>query len=194
MLVNYPKRETTLKIVYYGMGFGGKTTNINKIEELTPRENKSALETINTEGDPTIYFDFIQTTHDVLPGWKVRVQLYTVPGQTKYRASRKLLLKSTDGVVLVADSQRGLLEDNLQARDELFEFLKEDGFDQEEIPYILQLNKRDLPNIHSVQEMTDFLRMEDEPVFEASAMTAVGVMETNEKIIDMVIKKNFPSK
>ena len=191
MFTNFKNKETTVKIVYYGMGFGGKTTNINKIEELTPKENKSPLETINTEGDPTIYFDFMQTTHDLIKGWKIRVQLFTVPGQTKYNASRKILLKNTDGVVLVADSQLGLLEDNLAARDELFQFLAADGLDIETTPYVLQLNKRDLPNIETVEKMTAALRIGNEPVFEASAITGEGVLETNQKIIDLVLKANF---
>lgn len=192
MLTNYKKREVTLKIVYYGMGFGGKTTNINKIEELTPKELKSPLETINTEGDPTVYFDFMQTTEETsVKGFKVRTQIYTVPGQSKYEASRRILLKQTDGVVLVVDSQIGLMEDNLEARDELFDFLKKDGFDTDSMPYVLQLNKRDLPNVYSTEELIEKLKIGNEPVFEASAIEGTGVMETNAQIVQMALSKNF---
>ena len=188
MYINWGKREITAKIVYYGPGFGGKTTNINKIYEFTPEKNRTNLENINTEGDPTIFFDYLQTTHNVLENWKVRVQLYTVPGQSEYVASRKMLLKRTDGVVFVADSDDGKEEENLTARKELETFLKENGDDLNKLPYCLQLNKRDLGNAMPVEDMIASLRIKDEPVIEASAVNGLGVKETNEAIMEMVLE------
>ena len=168
---------------------GGKTTNLEILDERLPQENKSKLVTLNTEGDRTIFFDFIVTTIEFIKGWKLKVQIYTVPGQSQYESSRKIILRNTDGVVLVADSQKGLLEENLFARQELGSFLQLSGKNLLEIPYVLQLNKRDLTNIESVENLTKTLRLKDEPVFDAAAIHGVGVMETNDAILKLMIEE-----
>lgn len=180
------------KIVFYGIGFCGKTTNILKIKEQTPTDNAGSYQTSNTEGDQTIQFDLMDRTVELAGGWKAIVRLYTVPGQTKYDASRKLILRGTDAVVFVADSERGKLQENIEARDELLEFLTENKIDINKISYALQLNKRDLKLTETVEDMTQALRLDDEPVYEASAINGTGVMETYHGIVKQTLQKYMP--
>lgn len=189
MLIDVRKHEVNCKIVYYGIGMGGKTTNLEVLDRRLPKENKSQLVSLNTEGDRTIFFDFLVTTVEFIKGWRLKIQLYTVPGQSQYESTRKIVLRDVDGVVLVADSQKGLLEENLAARVELAKFLETNGKNLEELPYILQLNKRDLPNIETVGNLTEALRLKNEPVMEAAAIHEVGVMETNEAIVSLMVEK-----
>lgn len=189
MKTDYNNKTIRVKVVYYGIGFGGKTTNILKIKDFTPENQKGSYQTANTEGDKTIFFDLMDTSVELSSGWKVKIQLYTVPGQVQYEASRKLILRGTDAVVFVADSERGKLEDNLAARDELIKFLDEHKIDIKRVAYVLQLNKRDLPDTDSVENMVSLLRLDDEPVFEAEAVNGLGVMETYQGVVKLALQR-----
>src|SRR5437660_11504347 len=144
--INFAAREINCKIVYYGAGLGGKTTNLQHIFEKTNEKQKGKMISLATETDRTLFFDFLPLDLGTVRGFKTRFHLYTVPGQVFYDASRKLILRGVDGVVFVADSQPERMDANLEALDNLQQNLREQGFDFETIPYVLQLNKRDLPN------------------------------------------------
>lgn len=176
--INYAAREINCKIVYYGPGLGGKTTNIQFIYDKTNPTAKGKLISLATETDRTLFFDFLPLDLGTVKGFKVRFHLYTVPGQVFYDASRKLILKGVDAIILVADSQVERMDANEESVYNLKMNLKEQGYDLANIPYVLQLNKRDLPNITPVEEMTRLLVQKGEPVFEAVASKGVGVFET----------------
>jgi len=176
--INYASREINCKILYYGPGLGGKTTNIQHIYDRTNPVAKGKLISLATETDRTLFFDFLPLDLGVVKGFKVRFHLYTVPGQVFYDASRKLILKGVDGVIFVADSQVERWDANEESVSNLKINLKENGYELLKLPYSLQLNKRDLPHILPVEEMTRKLRQKDEPVFEAVASKGVGVFET----------------
>jgi signal recognition particle receptor subunit beta len=185
--INYMAREINCKIVYYGPGLGGKTTNIQWIHEKTREESKGKLISLATETDRTLFFDFLPIELGTIRGFKTRFHLYTVPGQVFYDASRKLILKGVDGVVFVADSQEMRRDANVEAIDNLRLNLKDNGYDLAELPYVLQFNKRDLPGAMSADEMTRELRFRDEPVFEAVATRGDGVFDTLKSIIKLVL-------
>lgn len=189
MITDALKREIRCKMVYYGVGLGGKTTNIEELEKMIDPNRKSDLATLNTEGDRTVYFDFFTADLEEIKGFKLRIQIYTVPGQSHYEGLRRMVLRDTDAVILVADSQKELLEDNLKSRLELAEFLKETGKDIMQIPYVLQLNKRDLPNIVPVETMTKYLQLKGEPVVEAIAIEGIGVKETCDLMTKLIVEK-----
>ncbi len=176
--INYAAREINCKIVYYGPGLGGKTTNIQYIYDKTNPTAKGKLISLATETDRTLFFDFLPLDLGTVKGFKVRFHLYTVPGQVFYDASRKLILKGVDAIIMVADSQSERMDANEEAVYNLKQNLKEQGYQFANIPYILQLNKRDLPSALSVEEMTKRLLQKDEPIFEAVAPKGVGVFET----------------
>jgi signal recognition particle receptor subunit beta len=176
--INYASREINCKIVYYGPGLCGKTTNIQYIYDRTNPGAKGKLISLATETDRTLFFDFLPLDLGSVKGFKVRFHLYTVPGQVFYDASRKLILKGVDGVIFVADSQNERMEANEESVYNLKMNLKEQGYDLQVIPYVLQLNKRDLPNVATVEEMVQKLQQKQEPVFEAVASKGVGVFET----------------
>ncbi len=176
--INYAAREITCKIVYYGPGLGGKTTNIQYIYDRTNPASKGKLISLATETDRTLFFDFLPLDLGMVKGFKVRFQLYTVPGQVFYDASRKLILRGVDAVIQVADSQVERMDANEESVYNLKQNLKENGYDLATVPYCLQLNKRDLPNIAPVDEMIRKLRQKDEPVFEAVASKGIGVFDT----------------
>jgi mutual gliding-motility protein MglA len=176
--INYASREINCKIVYYGPGLCGKTTNIQYIYDRTNPGAKGKLISLATETDRTLFFDFLPLDLGSVKGFKVRFHLYTVPGQVFYDASRKLILKGVDGVIFVADSQNERMEANEESVYNLKMNLKEQGYDLAVIPYVLQLNKRDLPNVATVEEMVQKLQQKQEPVFEAVASKGVGVFET----------------
>ncbi|PYQ17283.1 MAG: gliding-motility protein MglA, partial [Acidobacteria bacterium] len=168
--INYASREINCKIVYYGPGLCGKTTNLQWIYDKTNPGAKGKLISLATETDRTLFFDFLPLELGTVRGFKTRFHLYTVPGQVFYDASRKLILKGVDGVIFVADSQVERMDANVEAIDNLVINLKSQGYDLMTIPYVLQLNKRDLPNVTSVDEMVRLLRKKDEPTIEAVAM------------------------
>jgi signal recognition particle receptor subunit beta len=185
--INYAAREINCKIVYYGPGLCGKTTNIQWIHGRTREDAKGKLISLATETDRTLFFDFMPLELGTIRGFRTRFHLYTVPGQVFYDASRKLILKGVDGVVFVADSQEVRMDANLDSIENLRGNLKDNGYDPMAIPYVLQLNKRDLPTAIGADAMSSALRFREEPVFEAVANTGKGVFETLKGIIKLVL-------
>ena len=173
--INYASREINCKIVYYGPGLCGKTTNLQFIYEKTNPNSKGKLISLATETDRTLFFDFLPLELGNVRGFKTRFHLYTVPGQVFYDASRKLILKGVDGVIFVADSQRERMDANVESLRNLEQNLKAQGYDIRSIPYVLQLNKRDLPSAVPVDEMKAKLCMDNEPVLEAIAASEEGI-------------------
>ena len=176
--INYASREINCKIVYYGPGLCGKTTNIQWIYEQANPEKKGKLVSLATETDRTLFFDFLPLDMGMVKGFKVRFHLYTVPGQVFYDASRKLILRGCDGIIFVADSQKARMEANIESIANLATNLKENGFDIRSIPYVLQLNKRDMPSAVPAVEIERLLRFRGEPMIEAVASQGTGVIET----------------
>jgi len=176
--INYSAREINCKIVFYGPGLGGKTTNLQYIYKKTNPDSKGKMISLATESERTLFFDFLPLALGNIKGFKVRFHLYTVPGQVFYDASRKLILKGVDAIILVADSQIERMDANEESVYNLKQNLKEQSYNLANIPYVLQLNKRDLPNITPVEEMTKILKQKEEPVFEAIASKGVGVFDT----------------
>jgi signal recognition particle receptor subunit beta len=185
--INYAAREINCKLVYYGPGLGGKTTNIKFVYEKTNPTAKGKLISLATETDRTLFFDFLPLDLGEIRGFRTRFHLYTVPGQVFYDASRKLILKGVDGVVFVADSQAARMEANLESLKNLDLNLKEQGYELRTIPYVLQFNKRDLPTALPFDEMKKSLHSKGEPIFEAIASQGTGVFETLKMIAKMVL-------
>ena len=177
-LVNKAINEVTVKLVYYGPGLCGKTTNLEKIYSNPKLENKGKMISMATETDRTLFFDFMPMELGTVGGQKVRVQLYTVPGQVFYDATRKLVLRGADGVVFVADSQPSMRESNVQSLENLKTNLRLNRIDPDKVALVFQYNKRDLPNAESVAAMTAYLQPGNAPVIEASALNGVGVTAT----------------
>ena len=189
VLFNYSTRELTAKIVYYGPGLCGKTTNLQYIFDNLPGSVKGKMLSLATKTDRTLFFDFLPLELGTVRGFKTRFHLYTVPGQVFYDASRKLILKGVDGVIFVADSQLERMDANVEAIENLETNLKAQGYDLKTIPYVLQLNKRDLPNVSSVDEMVKLMRKKGEPVFEAVAAKGIGVFETLKGVAKLVLQE-----
>jgi signal recognition particle receptor subunit beta len=185
--INYASREINCKIVYYGPGLCGKTTNLQHIYDSTAPQAKGKLISLATETDRTLFFDFMPLELGTVRGFKTRFHLYTVPGQVYYDASRKLILKGVDGVVFVADSQEERMDANIESLYNLEENLQTQGYDLNQLPYVLQLNKRDLPNVIATDDLTHELRKKDEPVFEAVAMDGTGVFDTLKAVAKQVL-------
>jgi signal recognition particle receptor subunit beta len=185
--INFAAREINCKVVYYGPGLGGKTTNLQYVYERTGDHQKGKMISLATETERTLFFDFLPLDLGTVRGFKTRFHLYTVPGQIFYDASRKLILRGVDGVVFVADSQPERMDANLEALDNLEENLREHGYDFGHIPYVLQLNKRDLPNALPAPDLTKELRKRGEPVFEAVAFQGAGVFETLKEVARQVL-------
>ena len=185
--INYSSREINCKIVYYGPGLCGKTTNLQYIFDKTNPAAKGKLISLATETDRTLFFDFLPLELGTVRGFKTRFHLYTVPGQVFYDASRKLILKGVDGVIFVEDSQVERMDANVEAIENLETNLKTQGYDLSAIPYVLQLNKRDLPNVASVDEMKKLLAKKNEPIFEAVAAKGPGVFETLKGVAKLVL-------
>jgi hypothetical protein len=176
--INYAAREINCKIVYYGAGLGGKTTNLQWIFDQTLGKTGGKMISLATETDRTLFFDFLPLDLGTVRGFKTRLHLYTVPGQVFYDASRKLILRGVDGVVFVADSQEERMDANLEAIENLQENLRERGYDFLKIPYVLQLNKRDLPSAVPAEELKRSLIRKNESAFESVAFKGIGVFET----------------
>jgi len=185
--INFAAREINCKIVYYGAGLGGKTTNLQVIYQKTADQQKGKMISLATETERTLFFDFLPLDLGSVRGFKTRIHLYTVPGQVFYDASRKLILRGVDGIVFVADSQEQRMDANVEALENLMSNLKEHGYDFNKIPYVLQLNKRDLPNILPVDMLSTELRKKSEPIVEAVAFQGVGVFETLKEIAKQVL-------
>jgi signal recognition particle receptor subunit beta len=185
--INYASREINCKIVYYGPGLCGKTTNLQYIYDTTAPTAKGKLISLATETDRTLFFDFMPLELGTVRGFKTRFHLYTVPGQVFYDASRKLILKGVDGVVFVADSQDERMDANIESLYNLEENLQSNGYDLNRIPYVLQLNKRDLPNVIPADEMVAELQRNGEPVHEAVASKGNGVFDTLKSVAKQVL-------
>ena len=185
--VNYAAREINVKIVYYGPGLGGKTTNLQQIYANSGAKQQGKLISLATETDRTLFFDFMPLDLGNIRGFRTRLHLYTVPGQVFYNASRKLILKGVDGIVQVADSQIERFDANIESISNLHENLRDHGYDLEAIPYVLQLNKRDLPNVMSIEELTSKLQVKGEPVLEASAIEGKGVFQTLKAVAKLIL-------
>ena len=185
--INYSAREINCKIVYYGPGLCGKTTNIQFIYDQTGTAAKGKLISLATESERTLFFDFLPIELGTIRGFRTRFHLYTVPGQVFYDASRKLILKGVDGVVFVADSQEARMDANLEALRNLKENLREHGVAFEKVPYVLQINKRDLPTAVPLPAIEKALRLKNEPVFEAVASRGTGVFETLKAVVKTVL-------
>jgi signal recognition particle receptor subunit beta len=186
-IINYMAREINCKIVYYGPGLCGKTTNLQYIYERTNPDAKGKMISLATETERTLFFDFLPLSLGEIRGFKTRFHLYTVPGQVFYDASRKLILKGVDGVIFVADSQIERLEANQESVDNLRTNLAEQGYSLEKIPYVVQYNKRDLPNVVDVDELRALINPMGVPDYEACARTGQGVFETLKAVSKLVL-------
>ena len=186
--INYSAREINCKLVYYGPGLGGKTTNLQYIYRKVDPNTKGKLISLATETERTLFFDFLPLELGTIRGFKTRFHLYTVPGQVFYEASRKLILKGSDGVVFVADSQVERFESNIESMENLERNLAEQGFNIEKIPLVIQYNKRDLPNIVTIGELQHALNPRNVPWFKAVAIQGIGVFETLKAIGKLVLQ------
>jgi len=186
--INFALREVNCKIVYYGPGMSGKTTNLEIVHKKAPESNKGELTSIATEGDRTLFFDFMPLDLGMIAGMRTRFQLYTVPGQVYYNSTRKLVLQGVDGIVFVADSSEGKMDENLESLENLKNNLAEYGKDIREIPLVLQYNKRDLPDALSVEALNAKLNAWGVPYFEAVAITGEGVFPTLKCLSGMVLE------
>ena len=187
--INYAFREICCKIVYYGPGLSGKTTNLIYIHKKAPPQTKGELISLATDADRTLYFDFLPIDIGPVQGFATKFQLYTVPGQVYYNATRKLVLRGVDGLVFVADSQAAKLEENIESMNNLIENLEEYGYVLEELPMIIQYNKRDLEEVSSLEELEKCLNPRGLPYFEAVAVNGIGVFDTLKAISKLVLEK-----
>jgi signal recognition particle receptor subunit beta len=185
--INYSSREINCKIVYYGPGLCGKTTNLQYVYAKTNPESKGKMISLATETERTLFFDFLPLSLGEIRGFKTRFHLYTVPGQVFYDASRKLILKGVDGVVFVADSQIERMDANLESMENLKVNLQEQGFTLEKLPFVVQYNKRDLPNAASMEELHRLLNPRNVPEFQAVAPTGQGVFDTLKMAAKLVL-------
>jgi signal recognition particle receptor subunit beta len=190
-LVNYATREITCKIVYYGPGRSGKTTNLHYIYGQVPEERKGKMVSLATQTDRTLFFDFLPLDLGLISGFTTKFQLYTVPGQVYYQTTRKLVLQGADGVVFVADSQARQLAENVESLQDLHANLAEQGVEARSVPLVIQYNKQDLPPdlILSAPELSDALNFRGVPDFAADALHGPGVFETLRSISELVLKR-----
>jgi signal recognition particle receptor subunit beta len=185
--INYSSREINCKIVYYGPGLCGKTTNLQYIYKRMNPESRGRMISLATETERTLFFDFLPLSLGEIRGFKTRFHLYTVPGQVFYDASRRLILRGVDGVVFCADSQLTRMDSNVESMENLRINLREQGYDSDRLPLVLQYNKRDLNPVASVAELHSLLNFRNVPEFEAVAMTGEGVFETLKAVIKLIL-------
>lgn len=188
VFLNLATKQMTVKIVYYGPGLCGKTTNLQYIYQKTSPETRGEMVSLETEADRTLFFDLLPLEVGTIGEYKTKIQLYTVPGQVFYNTTRKLVLKGVDGIVFVADSQRAMADANVESFNNLKENLKELGLRLEDIPLVFQYNKRDLPNLLSVEELNNLLNKNGYPYIEAIATQGKGVFETLKEISKNTLK------
>jgi hypothetical protein len=186
--INFALKEVNCKIVFYGPGMSGKTTNLEIVHEKAPEENKGELTSISTDGDRTLFFDFMPLDLGNVAGMRTKFQLYTVPGQVYYNSTRKLVLQGVDGVIFVADSDAEKMSENIESYQNLIENLQEYGKDIRELPHVIQYNKRDHPNAMSVEDMDSQLNKFGVPTFEAVAYRGEGVFPTLKTLAGMVLE------
>ncbi|MCK6545654.1 ADP-ribosylation factor-like protein [Myxococcota bacterium] len=187
--INYSSREINCKIVYYGPGLCGKTTNLQYIYNKTSPTAKGKMISLATETERTLFFDFLPLSLGEIRGFKTRFHLYTVPGQVFYDASRKLILKGVDGVVFVGDSQIERMEANQESLENLKDNLKEQCYDIEKIPLVMQWNKRDLPNAAPIEDLSRILNYRRRPEFPATATNGFGVFDTLKEVAKLVLQE-----
>jgi signal recognition particle receptor subunit beta len=187
-MINYASREINCKVVYYGSGLGGKTTNLEYVYSRVNPDTKGKMISLATETERTLFFDFLPIDLGEIRGFKTRFHLYTVPGQVYYNASRRLILKGVDGLIFVADSQRSRLEANIEAMHNLYENMESYGYDIETIPFVIQYNKRDLPDIMSSEELRSVINPMGVPDFEAVAIEGDGVFQTLSAVSKLVVQ------
>ena len=187
-MINYASREINCKIVYYGTGLGGKTTNLEYIYSRVSPETKGKMISLATETERTLFFDFLPIDLGEVRGFKTRFHLYTVPGQVYYNASRRLILKGVDGLVFIGDSQANRAEANIESMHNLYENLETYGYDLETIPFAIQYNKRDMPNVLQVEELRAQINPMGVPDFEGVAIEGKGVFETLSCVSKLVVK------
>jgi signal recognition particle receptor subunit beta len=187
-MINYASREINCKIVYYGTGLGGKTTNLEYIYSRVNPDTKGKMISLATESERTLFFDFLPIDLGEVRGFKTRFHLYTVPGQVYYNASRRLILKGVDGLVFVADSQASRAEANIESMHNLYENLETYGYDLESIPFSIQYNKRDMPDILSMEELRAQINPMGVPDFEGIAIEGKGVFETLSCVSKLVVE------
>jgi mutual gliding-motility protein MglA len=185
--INQEAREIHLKLVYYGPSLGGKTTNVQWVYNTSTGQDASQMQAFNANPERTMFFDFLPMDAGEIRGLKTRFHLYTVPGQVVYDASRKLIMRGIDGVVFVADSQIERMEENLEALRNLEKNLEQQGNDIRRIPFVIQYNKRDLPNVTPLAEMRAALNRVNAPDFEAVASNGKGVMETLKTVSKIIV-------
>ncbi len=187
--INFATREISCKVVYYGPGLSGKTTNLQVIHQKMPQDKRTDMVSLATEGDRTLFFDFLPLNLGDIKGFKTRFQLYTVPGQVYYNSTRKLVLRGADGVVFVADSQRSRQAENLESLENLRQNLRDYGMDLDDMPFVIQYNKRDMEDILSIDEMNAELNPRGVPAFPSTAHNGKGVVTTLKSIAMLVIEK-----
>lgn len=187
--INFATREISCKVVYYGPGLSGKTTNLQVIHQKMPQDKRTDMVSLATEGDRTLFFDFLPLNLGDIKGFKTRFQLYTVPGQVYYNSTRKLVLRGVDGIVFVADSQRSRQAENLESLQNLRQNLQDYGMDLDDMPFVLQYNKRDMENVFTLEEMNAELNLRGVPFFPATAHNGKGVVTTLKTIAMLVIEK-----
>jgi signal recognition particle receptor subunit beta len=187
-MINYASREINCKVVYYGTGLGGKTTNLEYIYSRVSPDTKGKMISLATESERTLFFDFLPIDLGEVRGFKTRFHLYTVPGQVYYNASRRLILKGVDGLVFVADSQASRAEANIESMHNLYENLETYGYDLESIPFAIQYNKRDMPNILSMEELRAQINPMGVPDFEGTAIEGKGVFESLSCVSKLVVE------
>ena len=187
-LINYSSREINCKIVYYGPGLCGKTTNLQHIYSRVPQETRGKMISLATEMDRTLFFDFLPLELGQIRGFRTRFHLYTVPGQVYYNASRKLILKGVDGLVFVADSQIDRFEANVESYMNMLDNLTEQDLSIEKIPFVMQYNKRDLPRVVPIDDLERELNPRKAPFFEAVAVRGTGVFDTLKVACKLVLK------
>ena len=186
-IINYAAKVINFKLVYYGPGMAGKTANLQFVHRCLPDDNRGNMISLATGDDRTLFFDFLPVSASTVRGFTTKFQLYTVPGQTRYNMTRKLVLRGVDGVVFVADSQEMRMEANAESLQNLDRNLKEQGYDIRTVPYVLQFNKRDLPTALPMDEMYRQLNFKGEPTFEAIAMSGTGVFDTLKAVAKLVL-------
>ena len=188
--INFATREISCKVVYYGPGLSGKTTNLQVIHQKMPQDKRTDMVSLATEGDRTLFFDFLPLNLGDIKGFKTRFQLYTVPGQVYYNSTRKLVLRGVDGIVFVADSQRSRQAENLESLQNLRQNLQDYGMNLDDIPFVLQYNKRDMENVVTLDEMNEQLNPDKKiQFFPATAHNGKGVVTTLKTIAMLVIEK-----
>lgn len=187
-LVHYAAREIVCKVVYYGPARSGKTTNLQWIHRALPEERRSEMLSLATENDRTLFFDYLPLDLGQISGFRTRFQLYTVPGQVYYEATRKLVLRGADGVIFVADSDRAVQEENVESLRNLHENLLDHGFDIREMPLVMQYNKQDLDDAMPAATLDEMLNFRDVPAYPAEAIRGIGVLETLRAISELVLR------